>query len=593
MSAGEQGMSTADPSRHELLPVATARETTALAWRLVRARTTSLVLTLLTFLVAGFAGIVPVLMIGRIVDVVRDGGEPSAVRDAVLVIVVAGLLGALFTTLSIAALAQSVAPALAALREDVLDRALHLETQRIEAAGIGDVLSRVGDDVRRLTEALDEAIPLLLTSLTAIGFTVGGLFALDWRLGLAGLAAAPCYVLALRWYLPRSAPYYRRERTAEGERADALVTGVQGAPTLRAFGAQDLALDRIERRSGEAVEITVGVFRLFTRFGARMNGSELVGLLLVLSAGYVLVRGDLASVGEATAAALFFHRLFNPIGAVLFVFDSVQASGAALARLAGVALIPPRPAGGAEPGPDPTLRLSGVAHAYESGHQVLAPLDLAVPPGQRVAVVGATGAGKSTLGGIASGAIAPSAGTVRLGGLDVVAAPEAEVRRHVALVTQDVHVFAGTVRDNLLLGRADASDDALWSALRATAAEPWVSVLPDGLDTRLGDLGHPLTPDRAQQLALARVVVLDPAVVVLDEATAEAGSAGARELDQAAAAVVAGRSSLVVAHRLTQALQADRVLVMEAGHVVEEGTHAELVSAGGRYARLWQAWSTT
>lgn len=593
MSAGEQGRSTADPSHHELLPVATARETTALAWRLVRARTTSLVLTVLTFLVAGFAGIVPVLMIGRIVDVVRDGGEPSAVRDAVLVIVVAGLLGALFTTLSIAALAQSVAPALAALREDVLDRALHLETQRIEAAGIGDVLSRVGDDVRRLTEALDEAIPLLLTSLTAIGFTVGGLFALDWRLGLAGLAAAPCYVLALRWYLPRSAPYYRRERTAEGERADALVTGVQGAPTLRAFGVQDVALDRIERRSGEAVEITVGVYRLFTRFGARMNGSELVGLLLVLSAGYVLVRGDLASVGEATAAALFFHRLFNPIGAVLFVFDSVQASGAALSRLAGVALIPPRPAGGAAPGPDPTLRLAAVSHAYESGHEVLAPLDLTVPPGQRVAVVGATGAGKSTLGGIAAGAIAPTAGTVHLGALDVVAAPEAEVRRHVALVTQDVHVFAGTVRDNLLLGRAEASDEELWSALRETAAEPWVRVLPEGLDTRLGDLGHPLTPDRAQQLALARVVVLDPAVVVLDEATAEAGSAGARELDQAAAAVVAGRSSLVVAHRLTQALQADRVLVMEAGHVVEEGTHAELVSAGGRYARLWQAWSTT
>lgn len=574
-----------------LLPVADARETTRVAWSLVRTRRAALAVTVLAFLLSGFAGIVPVLMIGRVVDAVRDGGEPRDVVVPVVVMVVAGLLAGVFTTISSAALAQSVAPALAQLREDVLERALHLDSQRVEEAGIGDVLSRVGDDVRRVTEALDEAIPLLLGSVSAIAFTLAGLFTLDWRLGLAGLAAAPCYVLALRWYLPRSAPFYRAERTAEGARAEALITGVRDAPTLRAFGVEHVALDRIERRSGDAVEITVGVFRLFTRFGARMNASECVGLVLVLATGYALVATGSASVGEATAAALFFHRLFNPIGAVLFVFDAVQASGAALARLAGVVLIPPRDVRSVDAGPAADLVLAGVHHAYETDRPVLAPLDLTVRAGEHVAVVGSTGAGKTTLGGIAAGTIVPTGGTVHLGSLDVATAPEPIVRRHVALVSQEVHVFAGTVRDNLLLARADADDVALRRSLAATDAEAWVSALPHGLDTVVGDLGHRLTPAQAQQLALARVLLLDPQVVVLDEATAEAGSSGARELELAAAAVTRGRAAIVIAHRLTQARTADRVIVMESGRVVEDGSHATLVAAGGRYAELWSAWS--
>jgi ATP-binding cassette subfamily C protein len=575
----------------QLLPVADARGTTAVAWRLLRPRRFDLAATVTTYVLGGLAGIVPVLMIGRIVDAVRDGGERSDVVVPSLVMALAGLAAGLFATLSSAALARTVAPALALLREDVLDRALHLDSARLERAGIGDVLGRLGDDVRRLTESLDEAVPLLLQSVTAIAFTVGGLFSLDWRLGLAGVAAAPCYVLAMRWYLPRSAPFYREERVAEGARAEALVTGVRDASTLRALGVEDLAQRDVERRSADAVGITLGVFHLFTRLGARMNASECVGLVLVLATGYALVQADAATVGEATAAALFFHRLFNPIGAVLYVFDAVQASGAALARLAGVVLLPTRHDGVAEPGPEPTLALRAVHHAYEEGREVLAPLDLTLHPGEHVAVVGSSGAGKSTLGGIAAGTITPTGGTVRLGGLDVVSAPEPVLRRHVVLVSQEVHVFVGTLRDNLLLARAEATDQELWAALDATGSGPWAQALPDGLDTRVGDLGHPLSPAQVQQLALTRVLLRDPAVVVLDEATAEAGTTGARELEQAAAAVLSGRASLVVAHRLTQARTADRVLVMDAGAIVEDGTHDDLVRAEGRYASLWAAWS--
>ncbi|MGJ9421102.1 ABC transporter ATP-binding protein [Aeromicrobium sp. CF3.5] len=575
----------------DLLPVASPGDTAHHMWRLVRRRPTPLVVAAIAFFLIGLAGTVPVLMIGRVVDTVREDGPPSDLVWLTAVIAISGLVGAVAAAVSTAALASAVAPALATVRESVLEGALGQPSARIEAAGIGDVVSRVGDDVRHVTESLDEAVPAMLASIVTLVFTIGGLFTLDWRIGLSGLAAAPCYLWALRWYLPKSAPKYRNQRIAEGERADSLVAGISGAATLRELGRSSDGVDRIEDRSQDAVRVTVDVYRLFTRFGFRMNLSEMVGLMAVLTGGYIVVRTGTGTIGDATAAALFFHRLFNPIGALLFLFDVVQSAGAALTRLVGVARldVPHTPSG--DLGPEPALHLHGVGHSYEPGHPVLEPTDLQIAPGEHIAVVGATGAGKSTLGAIAAGSIHPTCGSVMVGDVVLSDLSESAAREHVVLVSQDVHVFAGTVRDNLLLARADADDEALLEALELTGAIGWVTALQSGLDTVLGHHGHSLTAARAQQLALARVVLRDPAVVVLDEASAEAGSAGARDLETATRSVLAGRTAIVIAHRLTQAQQADRIVVMDAGRIVEEGPHAQLVASGGRYADLWTAWS--
>lgn len=581
---------TTRPTR-DLLPVATAGDTARHLWRLVRRRPAPLAVATIAFFMIGLAGTVPVLMIGRVVDTVRDGGPASDLVGLAAVIAISGLVGALAAAVSTAALASAVAPALATVRESVLEGALGQPSARIEAAGIGDVISRVGDDVRHVTESLDEAVPAMLASIVTLVFTIGGLFTLDWRIGLSGLAAAPCYLWALRWYLPKSAPKYRTQRIAEGERADSLVAGISGAATLRELDQSSDGLNRIERRSQDAVRVTVDVYRLFTRFGFRMNLSEMVGLIAVLTGGFIVVRTGTGTIGDATAAALFFHRLFNPIGALLFLFDVVQSAGAALTRLVGVARLDVSHAPAGALGPGPVLRLHGIGHSYETGHPVLEPTDLTITPGEHVAVVGATGAGKSTLGAIAAGSIRPSQGSVTIGDVVLSDLSESAAREHVVLVSQDVHVFAGTVRDNLLLADADADDTAMLAALDLTGAAGWVTAMPSGLDTVLGQHGQTLTAARAQQLALARVVLRDPAVVVLDEASAEAGSAGARDLETATRAVLTGRTAIVIAHRLTQAQQADRVVVMDSGRVVEQGTHAQLVASGGRYAALWTAWS--
>lgn len=581
---------TTGPSR-ELLPVATAGDTARHLGRLLRRRPVPLTVAAIAFFLIGLAGTVPVLMIGRVVDTVRDDGARSDLLSLAAVIAVSGLVGAVAAAVSTAALASAVAPALATVRESVLEGALGQPSTRIEAAGIGDVVSRVGDDVRHVTESLDEAVPAMLASIVTLVFTIGGLFTLDWRIGLAGLAAAPCYLWALRWYLPKSAPKYRQQRVTEGERADTLVAGISGAATLRELDRSSDGADRIERRSQDAVDVTVDVYQLFTRFGFRMNLSEMVGLMAVLTGGFIVVRTGTGTIGDATAAALFFHRLFNPIGALLFLFDVVQSAGAALTRLVGVARldVPHTPAGVL--GPEPVLSLNGIGHAYDPGHPVLHPTDLQIAPGEHVAIVGATGAGKSTLGAIVAGSIRPSTGSVTIGDVVLSDLSESAAREHVVLVSQDVHVFAGTVRDNLALADAGADDTAMLAALELAGAAGWVTAMPSGLDTALGQSGQALTPARAQQLALARVALRDPAVVILDEASAEAGSAGARDLEESTQSVLAGRTAIVIAHRLTQAQQADRVVVMDAGRVVEQGTHAELVTADGRYADLWTAWS--
>ncbi|WP_244929602.1 ABC transporter ATP-binding protein [Nocardioides sp. W7] len=579
----------------DLLPVATARESATHLWRLLRQRPLALTVAVAAFLGASATGLLAPYVLGDLVDRLLDGGSGTsgALTRAFWLIAGAAVVGGVLSAVSVELLARAVEPALATLRQQVLARALSLDAARVEAAGSGDLLSRVGDDARVVARSVSQFVPLVLASLTTILLTVGGLFTLDWRLGLAGLVTVPFYVQALRWYLPRSAPYYARERVATGERAQALVSALRGLPTLRSFRTEEPAAAEVDARSHDTLRISLDVFHLYGRFGGRTNGTECLGLLVILGVGYLLVDGGEASVGAVTTAALFFHRLFNPISLLLFLVNDLQVTAASLTRLVGVAALPaPTYGAPAEPAAGP-LVLSGIGHQYAPGRPVLGGVDLVVEPGQRVALVGASGAGKTTLAAVAAGVLVPTTGSVRLGPVDLGTLDPALLRRRVGLVSQEVHVFAGTVRENLLLAAVDQPSDAeLTEALAAVSANGWVATLPDGLDTLVGEDGHALTPAQAQQVALARVLLVDPAVVVLDEATAEAGSLGARELDTAADAVTRGRAALVVAHRLSQAQRSDLILVLDHGAVVESGSHDDLVAAGGRYAELWAAWES-
>ncbi|MFE9707403.1 ABC transporter ATP-binding protein [Streptomyces sp. NPDC005930] len=574
------------------LPVAERADVRRAAAGLVRADRRSFAVVLGLNALAALAGLAGPWLLGRIVDEVRGGGGVGAVDRMALAILLCSLAQLLLARWARYVGHRFGERTLARVRERYVDRALALPASVVERAGTGDLTTRGTADVTAVGTTLRDAGPELLVNAVQALFLIGAVFVLDPLLGLVGVLGLTPAWLALRWYLRRARAAYLAEGAAGSDVAESLAATVAGARTVEAFGLAERRVTT-NRAALEASRRTR--FRtLFLRsvFFPAVDISYVLPVAGVLLLGGVLRVHGSASLGAVVSCAVYLQQLAGPLDEVLMRTEQLQAGAASFARVEGLARAPRGTADESAVPADDRIDVSGVRYAYERGGEVLRGVDLSVRPGERLALVGPSGAGKTTLSRLLAGIDAPTEGSVTVGGVPVVALGPERLRRQVVLVTQEHHVFLGTVRDNLLIAEPDAPDEELWAALAAVGAEGWVRELPAGLDTELGAKEHAHATDgsQAQQLALARVVLADPHTLILDEATALLDPSTARHTERALAAVLKGRTVIAIAHRLHTAHDADRVAVMEDGLLSELGTHDELVAAGGAYAALWGSW---
>ena len=492
----------------------------------------------------------------------------------------------------------------------------HVQEQPIAfftRAQTGSLVTRLNTDVIGAQAAFSSVLSGAVSNTISVALVLAAMFALSWQITLVSLLLVPLFVLAARWMGQRLAGLTREQMTMNADMGSRMTErfNVGGAMLVKLFGDPDRESAEYTRRAARVRDLGIALAVNRTFFMAALTLVAALATAIVYGLGGILAINGSLSVGTLLALAALLTRLYGPLTSLSNIRVDVMTALVSFQRIFEVLDL--RPAivertGAIElPGGSLSVRMRGVSFAYPSADEislrslestapgdregsgpVLRDIDLAVEPGQLVALVGPSGSGKTTLTTLVARLYDPTDGIVEVGGTDLRDASLASVRNRIGMVTQDAHMFHDTIRENLVLARPHATDEQIWAALDAAQVGDLVRRLPAGLETVVGDRGHRLSGGEKQRLAIARLLLRSPGVIVLDEATAHLDSESEAAVQRALDVALHGRTALVIAHRLSTVRGADQILVVQDGRIVERGTHPDLLAAGGLYADLYR-----
>ena len=535
----------------------------------------------------------------------QDGAALNRIACVYLIVAVVGLvLGRLVIWL----VSRTGEQFLRSLRERVFRHLMALSLDFYDREKTGRLVSRMTSDIDALQELISQGLVMFVQNFLIFFGAITVILLMSWQLSLGVLVIVPPVLIASRWFRRRSNLAYLEVRERIGENLSTLQEGLEGVRVVQAFGRERGWISRFGQTNESQYEANLETVRISAKYFPFVEFTGVMGIAVIVGLGGLLVDNAVVTVGTVLAFVLYLNNLFEPIQQLSQLYNTVQSSGAALHKL--FTLLDTEVAISEKPGavdlPESgVLSVDAVAFAYGTdasdtdgvvtprGPEVLRGVSISVAPGERVALVGPTGAGKSTLAKLMARFYDPREGSISYGGVDLRQATLASLRARIVVVPQEGFLFAGTIRDNVRLGRDGATDDDVADAIGALGLTETFAAFADGLDTEVRERGSRLSAGEKQLVSLARAALADPAVLVLDEATSNLDPGTEHAVERALDRLTDGRTVVVVAHRLSTAARCDRIAVIDRGGLLEIGTHDELINRQGRYAGLYASWDST
>jgi ATP-binding cassette, subfamily B, multidrug efflux pump len=531
-------------------------------------------------------------LIGRAIDRYILGDDPARLfRTMALLfgVYVAGTLATRGQIRQVGSVGQRV---LASMRERIFERLQRLPLRYFDRHPVGDVMSRVTNDVDTLNQLLSQGITQLLGSLFSLIGIVVAMLILDWRLALVSFAIIPVMLLTNVFFARRARRAFRTTRVTVGDVTAGLQEEIIGVREAQAFNRTAANIERFRERNAANRAANVQAVAITSAFAPAIDVLSTLATAVVIGYGGYLVLTGTLTVGLLTAFLIYVQQFFRPILLASQVYTQGQAALAGAERIYNILdeePEPPDPPGAGKLGEiEGRIQFEDVTFAYDPGRSVLHDVSFNIEPGQTVALVGPTGAGKTTIANLIPRFYDATGGSIRVDGFDVREVERRSLRRRIASVLQEPFLFSGTVAENIRYGRLDATQEEIEAAARAVSAHHFITALPHGYDTQLGTGGGTLSGGQRQLVSFARAVLADPRILILDEATSNIDTRTEALIQTALRTLLRGRTSVVIAHRLSTIRNADVILVVESGRVVERGTHASLLASDGLYADLYR-----